>query len=45
MDKNDRFTDQAFQKVTDKKTIEEATRKATELEGSKPPVAKKEDIL
>jgi hypothetical protein len=31
MDKNDRFTDQAFEKITDQKVIDEALRRVAQL--------------
>jgi hypothetical protein len=31
MDKNERFTDQAFKEVTDQKVIDEATSRAAQL--------------
>lgn len=36
MDKNERFTDQAFEKVTDEKVIEEAKRRAEVLAAEVP---------
>lgn len=37
MDKENRFTDQAFKKVTDKKAIEEAKRRAEVISSEAPP--------
>lgn len=49
MDKNERFTDQAFDKVTDRKVIEEANRRAKILKAEEStnglPVEAKADEL
>lgn len=44
MDKNERFTDQAFEKVTDKKVIEKAQRRAEELRAQVAPKAEDKKI-
>jgi hypothetical protein len=44
MDKNDRFTDQAFKKVTDQKVIDEAKLKAEQLRATGPSTPKDKKI-
>ena len=45
MDKNERFTDQAFKKVTDQKVIDEAIRRVTQLGAEVPPTPEDDDEL
>lgn len=45
MDKNERFTDQAFKKVTDQKIIDEAMRRVTQLKAEAPLTPEDDDDL